>query len=75
MHIGFRSKTLRERSHGRNRCSWKNNVTLDLKETVSEFSGFLHGVRGEFTDDVSENAVSSVFTGHEFELRVRTRSN
>jgi hypothetical protein len=29
--------------------------------------GFLHGVRGEFTDDVSENAVSPIFTGQELE--------
>jgi hypothetical protein len=27
--------------------------------------GFVHGVRGEFTDDVSEIAVGPVFTGHE----------
>ena len=29
--------------------------------------GFLHGVRGEFTDDVSETAVGPIFTGHELE--------
>jgi hypothetical protein len=27
--------------------------------------GFLHGVRGEFTDDVSETAVGLIYTGHE----------
>jgi hypothetical protein len=27
--------------------------------------GFLHGVRGEFTDDIPEIAVSPIFTGHE----------
>jgi hypothetical protein len=28
---------------------------------------FLHGVRGEFPDDVSGAAVGSIFTGHESE--------
>jgi hypothetical protein len=28
--------------------------------------GFWHGVRGEFTDDVSETAVRLFSTGHEF---------
>jgi hypothetical protein len=27
--------------------------------------GFLRGVRGGFTDDVSETAVVPIFTGHE----------
>jgi hypothetical protein len=27
----------------------------------------LHGVRGEFTDNVSEIAVGPIFTGHELE--------
>jgi hypothetical protein len=27
--------------------------------------GFLHGVQGEFTEDVSETAVTPIFTGHE----------
>jgi hypothetical protein len=27
--------------------------------------GFLHGVRSEFTDDVSETAVGPIFTGHD----------
>jgi hypothetical protein len=27
--------------------------------------GFLHSVRGEFTDDVSETAVGPILTGHE----------
>ena len=26
---------------------------------------FLHGVRDEFTDDISETAVSPIFIGHE----------
>jgi hypothetical protein len=29
--------------------------------------GFLQGVRGEFTDDVSETVVGPIFTGHELE--------
>jgi hypothetical protein len=29
--------------------------------------GSLHGVQGEFTDDVSETAVGPIFTGHELE--------
>ena len=30
---------------------------------------FLHGVRGEFPDDVSGAAVGFIFTGHESELK------
>jgi hypothetical protein len=30
-------------------------------------SGFLHGVRREFTDDFSKTAVGFIFTGHELE--------
>jgi hypothetical protein len=29
--------------------------------------GFLHGVQGEFSDDVSEATVGPTFTGHESE--------
>jgi hypothetical protein len=32
------------------------------------FWGFLHGVRGEFTDEVSETAVGPIFTGREYEF-------
>jgi hypothetical protein len=32
--------------------------------SVIFFLGFLHGVRSEFADDVSETAVGPVFTGH-----------
>ena len=31
--------------------------------------GFLHGVRGEFSDDVSGAAVGPIFTGHESERK------
>jgi hypothetical protein len=31
--------------------------------------GFLHGVRSEFTDNVSETAVGPIFTGHELECK------
>jgi hypothetical protein len=30
--------------------------------------GFLHGVRGEFTEDVSKTAVSPILTGHELNV-------
>ena len=30
--------------------------------------GFLHGVRGEFTNDVSATAVGPIFTGNESEF-------
>ena len=30
------------------------------------FGNFLHGVRGEFTDDVSDVAVGPTFTGHDY---------
>jgi hypothetical protein len=30
--------------------------------------GFLNGVRGKFTEDVSKTAVGSIFTGHEYEF-------
>jgi hypothetical protein len=32
------------------------------------FLGVFHGVRGEFTDDVSETAVGPIFTDNELEL-------
>jgi hypothetical protein len=42
-----------------------------VKNTVTVFwaqACFLHGVRSEFTDDVSEIAVGPNFTEHELEL-------
>ena len=36
--------------------------------------GILHGVRGEFVDDVSEAAVSPIFTGHESECKWASHS-
>ena len=42
---------------------WSFLIFEFYRETNVEFLGFLHGVRGEFTDDVSEPAVDSSSLG------------
>ena len=55
-----------------NVLSVKCNVIFQLDFTLSPWNacyflvlGLLHGVRGEFADDVSKTAVGPIFTGHE----------
>ena len=40
-------------------------MTCKQNKNWSLVLGFLYGVRGEFSDDVSETAVDPIFTGHE----------
>jgi hypothetical protein len=42
---------------------WSFLIFDFYRETNVVFLGFLHGVRGEFTDDVSQHAVGFIFTG------------
>ena len=42
-----------------------NSEDGESEVTLFLVLGFLQGVRGEFTDDVSETAVGPIFTGQE----------
>jgi hypothetical protein len=37
--------------------------------------GFLHGVEGKFTGDVSETGVGPIFTGHEYKFTLLPMTN